>query len=94
MTERASPAPARLPVIGQARRRFFVPVAEQVDEGMGEEAREQSCLRHRGIIGSGQQVRIRQHDELPQGGRASNSGPVCACACGSSATLDTAHCLP
>ena len=94
--QQASPAPGRLPVIGQARRRFFVPVAEQLDEGMGEEAREQCCRRHPGIIWSGQQVRVRHHDELPQGGDGPRTaGEECVPASAFLGPLwDTAHCLP
>ena len=56
--QQASPAPRRLPVTGQASGRPLIPVAEQLDVGMGEEAREQCRWRAPVIIGSGQQVRI------------------------------------
>ena len=56
--QQASPAPGRLPVTGQTRSRSLIPVAEQLDVRVSEEAREQCRWRDAVIIGSGQQVRI------------------------------------
>jgi hypothetical protein len=64
--QQAGPAAGRLPVTGQALSRSLIPVAQQLDVRVHEKAREQCRWRDPVIAGSGQQVRICDHDELPQ----------------------------